>query len=194
MHVLWKACEHGVLLMVSISSNFTRQMAHSVSDELGLVSPSFFSFLMYFSSGINLEKWLKSLIILELIPKLLEILIPKILLLIMKIMIPTIMKAARVVSENKMLNTTNSTMKGYTLKLRLIDFDKYKSSFYFNFEGDFDLNSPIDLIVYFFIASSSLISIDRFFWVYTVKGTGWYVGMFFLSVELMESVSLSLLP
>jgi hypothetical protein len=88
-------------------------------------------------------------------------------------MIPTIMKAARVVNEKRILNTTNSTMKGYTLKLKLIDFDKYKSSFYFNFEGDFDLNSPIDLIVYFFIASSSLISIERFFCVYTVKGTGW---------------------
>lgn len=87
-------------------------MAHSISEEFGLLSPSFLSFLINFYSGMYLSKCLKSLIRLELTPKLLVILIPNILLLMTKIMTPTIMKAAKVVKENRILKTTNSTMKG----------------------------------------------------------------------------------
>lgn len=83
------------------------------------------------------------------------------------------MNAANVVNENNILNTTNSTINGYTLKLILIDLDKYKSSFYFNREGDFDLNYPIGFIDYFFIDYYYFIDIERFFCVYMVNDTGW---------------------
>jgi hypothetical protein len=64
------------------------------------------------SAGMYLSKWLRSLTNLELTPKLLVILIPRILLLITKIIMPTMMKAAKVVNEKRMLKTTNYTMKG----------------------------------------------------------------------------------
>jgi len=67
---------------------------------------------MYFYVGMNLSKCLRSLISLELIPKLLVILIPSILLLITNIMTPTIINAARVVKEKRILKTTNSTING----------------------------------------------------------------------------------
>jgi len=78
---------------------------------------------MNFYSGRYRSKCFKSLINLELIPSVDEIVIPRILLLIIKMIIPTIINATKVVSENRMLKTTNSTMKGYAEKLIVIDFE-----------------------------------------------------------------------
>jgi len=62
---------------------------------------------MNFYSGKYRSKCFKSLISLELIPSVDEIVIPRILLLMIKIMIPTTMNATKVVSEKRMLKTTN---------------------------------------------------------------------------------------
>lgn len=78
-------------------------------------------------------------------------------------MIPTMIKAAKVVSEKRMLKTTNSTIKGYAEKLILITFEGYKSSFYFSFDGDFDLKSFMALKDYFLPLSSYLELGDFFF-------------------------------
>lgn len=59
-----------------------------------------------------LSKWLRSLMSLELIPRLLVIVIPSILLLIKNIITPTMRKATKAVREKIMLKTTNSTIKG----------------------------------------------------------------------------------
>ncbi len=76
------------------------------------MSPYFLSFLINFYSAMYRSKCLRSLISLELIPRLLVILIPRILLLMMNIIMPTIINAASVVKEKRILNTTNSTIKG----------------------------------------------------------------------------------
>lgn len=78
---------------------------------------------MNFYSGRYRLKWVKSFINLELIPKVDDMVIPKILLLTIKIMTPTIMNATKVVRENKMLKTTNSTIKGDAEKLIVRDFE-----------------------------------------------------------------------
>lgn len=62
---------------------------------------------MNFYSGKYRSKCFRSLISLELIPSVDEIVIPRILLLMIKIMIPTTMNATKVVSEKRMLKTTN---------------------------------------------------------------------------------------
>lgn len=62
---------------------------------------------MNFYSGKYRSKCFKSLISLELIPSVEEIVIPRILLLMIKIIIPTIMNATKVVREKRMLKTTN---------------------------------------------------------------------------------------
>lgn len=71
---------------------------------------------------------------------------------------PTIMKATKVVSENRILNTTNYIMKGYAEKLIVKIFEVEESSFYFSLEGVLDLKSLIFLKV-----SSSFTDVDFFF-------------------------------
>jgi len=95
---------------------------------------------------------------LELIPRLVDIVIPRILLLTIKITTPTIMNATKVVSENRILNTTNYIMKGYAEKLIVKIFEVEESSFYFSLEGVLDLKSLIFLKV-----SSSFTDVDFFF-------------------------------
>lgn len=95
---------------------------------------------------------------LELIPRLVDIVIPRILLLTIKITTPTIINATKVVSENRILNTTNYIMKGYAEKLIVKIFEVEESSFYFSLEGVLDLKSLIFLKV-----SSSFTDVDFFF-------------------------------
>mgnify|MGYP000883461177 FL=1 len=68
------------------------------------------------------------------------------------------MKATKVVSENRILNTTNYIMKGYAEKLIVKIFEVEESSFYFSLEGVLDLKSLIFLKV-----SSSFTDVDFFF-------------------------------
>ena len=75
-------------------------------------SESFLLEVRYFSEGMYLLKCERSLISLEASARLLDILIPRSLLLITKIRTPIIISEAVVVSENRTFSTRYSTMKG----------------------------------------------------------------------------------
>ena len=89
--------------------------------------------------------------------------IPKILLLTIKIITPTTINATKVVSENRILKTTNSTIKGDAEKLIVRDLEVEGSSFYLSLEGDLDLKSLIFLKLSFLLASSYFKELDFFF-------------------------------
>lgn len=151
-----------------MSSYLTRHIAHSSSEELGLLSPYFFSFLINFSSGRYRSKCLRSFISLEFIPRLDDIVNPNILPRTTNMTTPTTTNAMRVVSENSMLKTTNSTIKGLAVKLIVIVLDGYRLSFYLIFGGDFDTKSFILLLSFLLlplplVLFSSFSLLDLFF-------------------------------